>query len=653
MVKDATKQPLLRTPSSSSSSSDDEDLARQLDFGASNPELPAKIVAKPTSTKKSEHSEDDNYLPPRSNDNGLTIMGAIVALLVAGATYLAFNVKPEGPVVELGYSNYLGKWDAEKGMSVFYGVKYAASTAGENRWRAPQPPRNTKGEGYINVTVPATYRCPQTTVPKLDMTGRNSSNFDVDLWATPSEDCLDLSIYTPLDLRPGNVNTTGEKWTELESEPMPEGGYPVVVVLHAGGYGIGSRNDLEDPTFTDLSKRGIVTVLVNYRLGAFGFLAGEDVKAGGELNVGLLDQRAALKWVQEYIHKFGGDPKKVTLLGQSAGAGSAVHHMLSQDKEAEGLFRDVILSSPYAAPLYNYNDRRPIQLYKKFLELAGCNEAEDKLKCLREKPMEVLVKANVGVVEELGDWGDFGWFPVKDDSEPQYKAKRFVINDLLSKTLNSKDVKLHGERLLVSHMPNEGFLFSSPLVKDDNVRDVLLHHIPELSHRRGIDAVLEQYPAESFQNAKARLDAITGDLFFNCLNYWLADAFSTNGKKVWEEQFMIPPYIHGMDIPYSFKTKVTPRTRPTFEEHSGAIVAFVKNGDPNNLTGVGPLKPRAVEGEKEPERDEWKAWTTKYRSEKVVGVGVQGNTLTMIAGAEDQWGGRCDFWKEFTEKTNL
>ena len=72
------------------------------------------------------------------------------------------------------------------------------------------------------------------------------------------------------------------------------------------------------------NDNGFISVMIQYRLGAFGFLSSEDVKQNGQVNAGLLDQRFALHWVQDYIQKFGGDPKKVTLAGESAGAGSVM-----------------------------------------------------------------------------------------------------------------------------------------------------------------------------------------------------------------------------------------------------------------------------------------------------------------------------------------
>lgn len=97
-----------------------------------------------------------------------------------------------------------------------------------------------------------------------------------------------------------------------------------------------------DPSvLMNTNNNNFITVEIQYRLGAFGFLASEDVKAHGQLNAGLLDQRFALQWVQEHISKFGGDPGRVTIGGESAGAGSVMFHALGYGGEQTDLFSNV------------------------------------------------------------------------------------------------------------------------------------------------------------------------------------------------------------------------------------------------------------------------------------------------------------------------
>jgi carboxylesterase type B len=90
------------------------------------------------------------------------------------------------------------------------------------------------------------------------------------------------------------------------------------------------------------NNNSFISVIIQYRLGAFGFLSSEDVKKGGALNAGLLDMNFALKWVQEYASKFGGDPKKVTLAGESAGGGAVLYQSMAYGgKQKQDLFQNV------------------------------------------------------------------------------------------------------------------------------------------------------------------------------------------------------------------------------------------------------------------------------------------------------------------------
>lgn len=124
---------------------------------------------------------------------------------------------------------------------------------------------------------------------------------------------------------------------------------PVLVWIHGGGYGLGDAASFDFSRLAKTSGNGFITVAIQYRLGAFGFLSSADlVKQGGVPNVAVHDMRLALRWVQKYIAKFGGDPDQVTISGESAGGGSVMLMALANGgKEGTKLFRRGIASSPY------------------------------------------------------------------------------------------------------------------------------------------------------------------------------------------------------------------------------------------------------------------------------------------------------------------
>lgn len=136
---------------------------------------------------------------------------------------------------------------------------------------------------------------------------------------------------------------------------------------------------------TSLGKP-FIGVSINYRMAAFGFLYSEEIKAEGSQNVGLRDQREALKWINRHISDFGGDPKRVTIWGESAGAYSVGDHLNAYNGNSQGLFRAAIMESGNSVgPPANGTDwYQP--LYDRIVARANCTEALNKLQCLRDLP---------------------------------------------------------------------------------------------------------------------------------------------------------------------------------------------------------------------------------------------------------------------------
>src|SRR5262249_6173133 len=148
-----------------------------------------------------------------------------------------------------------------------------------------------------------------------------------------------------------------------------------------------------------------------YRMGAFGFLAGPTVEQRGLPNAGLWDQRAALQWVQDYIHLVGGDKSSVTVMGESAGAGSITHHLIANSGNLDPLFRRAVLSSPAWLPQYDAGELET--QYSSFEQKAGC--AGKGLDCLRGLSTAQLDQANRDIITAQ-PYGKFGFGPAVDNS---------------------------------------------------------------------------------------------------------------------------------------------------------------------------------------------------------------------------------------------
>jgi para-nitrobenzyl esterase len=239
-------------------------------------------------------------------------------------------------------------------MKEYLGVPYAAPPVGELRWRPPQPAarwhRPLDASHFGN-------HCPQPPSP-----------FGT---ASTTEDCLYLNVFTPNN-GPGRGHTKD---------------LPVMVWIHGGGFTVGESDDY-DPR--RLVAQGVVVVTFNYRLGSLGFLAHPALSAesgDGSGDYGLMDQQAALRWVQRNITKFGGDSGDVTIFGQSAG-GLSVHAQLASPL-ARGLFeRAIVQSGAYALDLPSLSSAE--NTGRTFAQSVGCG-GTNPVACLRALPVASIL----------------------------------------------------------------------------------------------------------------------------------------------------------------------------------------------------------------------------------------------------------------------
>lgn len=273
----------------------------------------------------------------------LLSLASLSAIVLAAVANGADDVRP--PRVQLGDESYSGAWHADSEVAVFRGIPFADPPVGELRWQRPQPLQDKQPERSATSFAPA---CMQTT-RILDWYRGLAETFgasrkvfdDLDV----SEDCLYLNIWTP----------------DIESRNS----LPVMVYIHGGSNNSGWSYE---PNYHGhaLAERGVIVVSIGYRLGVFGFFSHPELDSA---NFGLWDQIAALEWIQKNIGAFGGDPDRVTIFGESAGAQDILALMASS--RADGLYHGAIMQSNAgfgrrASPTLPDEQQRGVDLAKTF-----------------------------------------------------------------------------------------------------------------------------------------------------------------------------------------------------------------------------------------------------------------------------------------------
>jgi len=429
-------------------------------------------------------------------------------------------------------------------MRVFKGIPYAAPPVGPLRWGPPQPVQKWDG---VRKADQLGSRCMQPTAP-----GGGSRPTPSATQPSMGEDCLYLNV-----------------WTSAASASERR---PVIVWSHGGAFTIsdGSRNDGET-----LARKGAVVITYNYRLGPFGFFAHPELTAESERkasgNYGLMDLFAVLRWVQQNITAFGGDPDRVTLMGQSAG-GRLIRAAVASS-QGKGLFQRAISQS---APV-----RIERMLTRTEAEKAGQEEASkvgaSSLAELRAKSADEILRLMTG-----GRLVIDGWYLTEDVSVTIAEGRHNHVDLLIG---SNKD-----EGTFVSAFP------TSPLFRAGNASAREFADSARQRFGSKASAFLELYPAGSEEQAKeSQLAAIRDEAAWNARDWAVAQAKAGGGRSYLYYFVKEPPAspgrppaswraTHGAEIPYAFNNPVPAWTevdRTLADAMSSYWVNFAKNGNPN------------------------------------------------------------------------
>ncbi|KAI0351843.1 carotenoid ester lipase precursor [Trametes cingulata] len=432
-------------------------------------------------------------------------------LLCLGA--LVASAAAKTATVKLDDATVIGTSDGV--VTQFLGIPFAQPPVGKLRLQLPQPIAGFGGT--INATTFGPQCIQQTLVPPAIPSGLPDaiSEFlrpkDTVPGVQQSEDCLNINVIVPAGAKPGDK-------------------LPVVAWIYGGGYQVGSNAVQPGQNVVNRSieiGQPIIFVAMNYRLSAFGFLGGRQIQEAGLGNLGLQDQREALRWVQKHISAFGGDPTKVTIWGESAGSQSVAFQMLTNGGNTDGLFRAGWMESGSALPSGSFSKLQPT--FDFIASETGCASARDVLACLREVPAAAITAAMDKTPTFLG------FAALNTPFMPH--ADGVFLRD------NPQELVLEGSMadipFVIGSNEDEGTLFSLASLNITTEREaeayITSNYFPNAT-RQTIARLLELYPANpaagspfgtgnnfTFTPEYKRLAAFQGDFIFQATRRFFLD----------------------------------------------------------------------------------------------------------------------------------
>ncbi len=486
----------------------------------------------------------------------LCLCAALTCLLLFAVGPVRLHPAVEGKtggttdIVTVESGQLTGVYTADRAVEVYAGIPYAAPPVGDLRWREPQNPVPWKGVLAADSFAPMSMQPQNSTIYSSLAQIIGYHDYQVSLHDhyrdANAEDALYLNIWKPAG----------------EQENLP-----VLVYIHGGSLQTGQ------PWYADyrgegLARKGVLVVNMGYRLGVFGFLATEEARAespyGTTGNYGLLDQIMALRWVQDNIDAFGGDPENVTLAGESAG--SACVSALCTSPLAKGLFRRVIgesssVSSPHPAHSFRTLDEA-LEAGKETLSRFGASDLDD----LRRMDAEKLVAAA--------------------DTNHHMTVDGYVLEELpyesYRKGIHNEEACLQGYNAKESA---PFILFGQANLK--NYEEKIRFYFGDYSQD-----VLKAYPAATDEEAKAQWADIYSVFFFNYGHYcWsrqaIANAFPAYEYCFTKENGRLGSWHSGEEVYCYDNIPVDSRLydeddRALADLFSDYLVSFIRTGDPNS-----------------------------------------------------------------------
>jgi len=465
----------------------------------------------------------------RSRDSGPRNKSGVTWKCIVGIVALAISsaapAQTTSPQVAVTGGTIAGKAAPDATALVFRGIPFAAPPTGENRWKPPQPVPLWQGVRDATAEAPA---CLQHD------NGWNKAHY-----VHASEDCLTLDVRTP--------SLTGKR--------------PVMVWIHGGSNRAGGAGGIVDSHITD---HGVVLVAVQYRLGIFGFLSHRGLAAeqsGHSGNYGLMDQIAALRWVQANIAKFGGDPENVTIFGESAGSQDV--SLLLASPEARGLFTKAIMES--GTPGFGLPFRPLDAAFRLGDQVDALLDTGGDIEKLRAASVPALLAADLKLHDPAIEDNSFVWLHTTIDGAVLPKSPRALLAEA-------------PPRPVIVGTNRAEFLYPGGRPH----RDAFVDRAFEENAQKARTFYKLDQPDPPVDPRLGDRDLIIGtDVIFVCPANNVASLLAKNGAPVWRYEFDLAPAGgrtgHAVEIAWVLgDQKVTPDW--SLQDY---WTSFAKEGDPN------------------------------------------------------------------------
>lgn len=494
----------------------------------------------------------------------------------------AVTARAAAPSVVLDQGTFIGDATTTAGVDRFLGIPFAEPPVGNLRFALPvaNPPYNATTH-TVTSFGPACFQ-QDITLPLASGLAAEAVNWIINsvyaIIEPAAEDCLTINVWRP------SGTTSSSK-------------LPVLAWIFGGGFELGAPAMYDGGSVVQKSitnKTPIVFVSMNYRVSGFGFLASKEVKAAGVGNLGLQDQREALRWIQKYISVFGGDPTKVTIQGESAGAISVGLQMVTNGGDTEGLFRGGFMQSGSPIPVGDITHGQ--RYYDQIVSYTGCSGASDTLACLRTVSYANL-SAAINTTPSLFAYQslELAWLPRVDGvflTEPPF-------NLVASGSVASIP-------FVTGDCDDEGTLFSLAnlnVTTDAEFSTYLQQaYIPSATAAQ-LAQVATAYPEDITQGSPfdtgilnaltpeyKRLAAVQGDLVFQAPRRWFLQhrsALQPTWSFLYKRNKDLPDLgtVHGSDISAMFGTG-------SGTEMQDYAINFATNLNPNGPTVSSPAWPQ-------------------------------------------------------------